>query len=90
MIDKRELLTTATRVSLQPHVIEKDYVLGWMLADILWLVGRGSWHVRRAVGLASKRERSDPMKFAQDLVLGDLKALFDGTALGLLEKGKHA
>jgi predicted nucleotidyltransferase component of viral defense system len=34
MIDKRELLTTATRVSLQPHVIEKDYVLGWMLAGI--------------------------------------------------------
>lgn len=34
MIDKRELITTATRVSLLPHVVEKDYVLGWMLAGI--------------------------------------------------------
>lgn len=34
MIDKREILDTAARVSLNPHVVEKDYVLGWMLAGI--------------------------------------------------------
>jgi predicted nucleotidyltransferase component of viral defense system len=34
LIDKREILTLATQTSLTPHVIEKDYVLGWMLADI--------------------------------------------------------
>jgi hypothetical protein len=34
MIDRRELLETATRMSLRPHVVEKDYVLGWMLAGI--------------------------------------------------------
>lgn len=34
MIDKREILETATRVNLNPHVVEKDYVLGWMLAGI--------------------------------------------------------
>lgn len=34
MIDKRELLDTASRMSLNPHVVEKDYVLGWMLAGI--------------------------------------------------------
>jgi predicted nucleotidyltransferase component of viral defense system len=34
VIGKGELLTIATRVALQPHVVEKDYVLGWMLAGI--------------------------------------------------------
>jgi predicted nucleotidyltransferase component of viral defense system len=34
LIDKREILDTAIRVNLTPHVVEKDYVLGWMLAGI--------------------------------------------------------
>ena len=34
MIDRRELIDTASRLSLNPHVVEKDYVLGWMLAGI--------------------------------------------------------
>ena len=34
MIDKREILHLARQTSLTPHVIEKDYVLGWMLAGI--------------------------------------------------------
>jgi len=34
MIDRRELLDMATKMSLQPHVVEKDYALGWMLAGI--------------------------------------------------------
>ena len=34
MIDRREILDTATRVSLSPHVVEKDYVLGWLRAGI--------------------------------------------------------
>jgi predicted nucleotidyltransferase component of viral defense system len=34
LIDKREILDLATQTSLNPHVIEKDYVLGWMLAGI--------------------------------------------------------
>lgn len=34
MIDKREILDMATRMSLTPHLVEKDYVLGWMLAGI--------------------------------------------------------
>jgi predicted nucleotidyltransferase component of viral defense system len=34
MIDRREILDMATRMSLTPHVVEKDYVLGWMLAGI--------------------------------------------------------
>ena len=34
MIDRREILDIAAQTSLTPHVVEKDYVLGWMLAGI--------------------------------------------------------
>ena len=34
MIDKRELLDFAAKHQLNPHVVEKDYALGWMLAGI--------------------------------------------------------
>jgi predicted nucleotidyltransferase component of viral defense system len=34
LIDRREILDIASQTSLNPHVIEKDYVLGWMLAGI--------------------------------------------------------
>ena len=34
MIDKREILAYSQQTSLKPHVVEKDYVLGWMLAGI--------------------------------------------------------
>ena len=36
MIDKREILATAQQTSLTPPVVEKDYVLGRMLAGIYW------------------------------------------------------
>ncbi len=34
VIDRREIIDIATTVGLNPHVVEKDYVLGWMLAAI--------------------------------------------------------
>jgi predicted nucleotidyltransferase component of viral defense system len=34
LIDKREIINLAAQVLLTPHVVEKDYVLGWMLAGI--------------------------------------------------------
>ena len=34
MIDKREILEAASALQLLPNVVEKDYVLGWMLARI--------------------------------------------------------
>lgn len=34
MIPKSEILEMATQASLQAHVIEKDYVLGWLIAGI--------------------------------------------------------
>ncbi len=34
VIQKRKILETAQQTSLTPHVVEKDYVLGWVLAGI--------------------------------------------------------
>ncbi len=34
MIDRRELLAAAANLGLLPSVVEKDYVLGWLLAGI--------------------------------------------------------
>src|SRR5580698_2774390 len=34
MIDRGEILSVATDLSLTPDVVEKDYVLGWLLAGI--------------------------------------------------------
>lgn len=34
MIDKREILEAASSMGLLPNVVEKDYVLGWLLAGI--------------------------------------------------------
>ena len=34
MISKNEILELATEANLHPHVVEKDYVLGWLLAGI--------------------------------------------------------
>jgi hypothetical protein len=34
MIDRQEILEFAREVGLDPNVVEKDYVLGWMLAGI--------------------------------------------------------
>ncbi len=34
MIDKRDIIEAAARLSLLPNVVEKDYVLGWILGGI--------------------------------------------------------
>lgn len=34
MISKREIIDAATIKGLNPHIIEKDYVLGWLLWGI--------------------------------------------------------
>ncbi|MDH3460084.1 MAG: nucleotidyl transferase AbiEii/AbiGii toxin family protein [Burkholderiaceae bacterium] len=34
VIDKREILETASALGLLPNVVEKDYVLGWLIAGI--------------------------------------------------------
>ena len=34
MIDRNEILALANETGLTPHVVEKDYMLGWLLAGI--------------------------------------------------------
>ena len=34
MIDRPEILDVAGKLGLRPQVVEKDYVLGWVLAGI--------------------------------------------------------
>jgi predicted nucleotidyltransferase component of viral defense system len=34
VIDRREIIDAATRQALNPHIVEKDLVLGWLLAAI--------------------------------------------------------
>lgn len=34
MIDRREIIDIATKLGLNPHIVEKDYVLGWLLSGI--------------------------------------------------------
>ena len=52
MIGRQEILETAATLGLNPHVVEKDYVLGWVLAGISTRrsLKRGSSKVERASG----------------------------------------
>lgn len=47
MIDKREIIDAATTLGLNPHVVEKDYVLGWLLWGIWSGLSEG---IRRRIG----------------------------------------
>ena len=49
MIDNREILEAASSFSLLPNTVEKDYVLGWMLAGI----GGGTKEITTATGNCS-------------------------------------
>ncbi len=66
MIDRREILDMATRMSLTPHVVEKDYVLGWMLAGInAHPALRDSWIFKG--GTCLKKCFFETYRFSEDL-----------------------
>ncbi len=66
MIDRREILDTASRISLTPHVVEKDYVLGWMLAGISAHAAlRDSWIFKG--GTCLKKCFFETYRFSEDL-----------------------
>ncbi len=66
MIDRREILDAATRVSLSPHVVEKDYVLGWVLAGIYAHEDvRDAWLFRG--GTCLKKCFFETYRFSEDL-----------------------
>lgn len=66
MIDKQEVIEFAREFSLDPHVIEKDYVLGWILAGI------ASHHVLKPTwifkgGTCLKKCYFETYRFSEDL-----------------------
>ena len=66
MIPKNELVDQATQANLQTHVIEKDYVLGWLLAGINQrLELRESWVFKG--GTCLKKCYFDTYRFSEDL-----------------------
>ena len=66
MIDKQEVLEFAREFSLDPHVIEKDYILGWILAGIASHDGlRSTWIFKG--GTCLKKCYFETYRFSEDL-----------------------
>ncbi|MFN7400001.1 MAG: nucleotidyl transferase AbiEii/AbiGii toxin family protein [Sandaracinobacter sp.] len=66
MIDRRDILDMASQMSLTPHVVEKDYVLGWMLAGIAsHPILRETWVFKG--GTCLKKCYFETYRFSEDL-----------------------
>lgn len=66
MIDRQEILEFAGEVGLDPNVVEKDYVLGWMLAGISNHPStRDSWLFKG--GTCLKKCYFETYRFSEDL-----------------------
>lgn len=65
MIPKSEILELATDTNLRPSVVEKDYVLGWMLAGINHHKIGKSWVFKG--GTCLKKCYFDTYRFSEDL-----------------------
>lgn len=66
MIDRRELLASAGNLGLLPNVVEKDYVLGWLLAGIYnHLALKDSWVFKG--GTCLKKCYFETYRFSEDL-----------------------
>jgi predicted nucleotidyltransferase component of viral defense system len=66
VIDRREILATAANLGLPPNIVEKDYVLGWLLAGIYAheAIG-GSWRFKG--GTCLKKCYFETYRFSEDL-----------------------
>lgn len=66
MIPKHEIVELATQANLQTHVIEKDYVLGWLLAGVSQHAAlRDSWVFKG--GTCLKKCYFETYRFSEDL-----------------------
>lgn len=66
MISKSEILELTRQANLQPHVVEKDYVLGWLLAGInQHLSLRDNWLFKG--GTCLKKCYFETYRFSEDL-----------------------
>lgn len=66
MIDRAEILAVATDLSLAPEVVEKDYVLGWLLAGIYGYPPLASTWVFKG-GTCLKKCYFETYRFSEDL-----------------------
>ncbi len=66
MIDKSEIMEFSRKFKLRPNVIEKDYVLGWVLAGIFNPAGTGSHWIFKG-GTCLKKCWYDTHRFSEDL-----------------------
>lgn len=95
MIDRSEILEVATDLSLAPEVVEKDYVLGWLLAGIYRNEElAGAWTFKG--GTCLKKCYFETYRFSEDLDFtiaaeaqmhgGFLKAAFTRVAEALYDE----
>lgn len=74
--------------SRRRYFVKHFGVLGLMLADALWFVGRMLLALRRALRLGSGGNEQDPKWFAFDLLWGDLRAFFTGKIFKIGREGE--
>jgi N-acetylglucosaminyl-diphospho-decaprenol L-rhamnosyltransferase len=64
--------------SRRRYFVKHFGVTGWIVADVLWAVGRASLALRRALRPESGGTAEEPLCFARDLLWGDVRALLTG------------
>ena len=74
MIGKQDILDRAAEWHLRPGIVEKDYVLGWLLAGIASLPLREHWIFKG--GTSIKKCYFETYRFSEDL---DFSLLADAT-----------
>lgn len=65
MIEKQDILERAAEWQLRPEVVEKDYVLGWLLAGIATLPMGTLWIFKG--GTCVKKCFFETYRFSEDL-----------------------
>src|SRR5258706_11476712 len=87
MIDKFEIIQTATALGLQNSTIEKDYVLGWILMSIqMNSKTKDSWIFKG--GTCLKKCFFDEYRFSEDLdfTLVDPAKMNESFLMGILKE----
>ena len=62
--------------SRRRYFVKHRGIIGLLMADVCWLIGRASLAARRALRLGRGGDSQDPPWFAIDLLWGDLKSVF--------------
>lgn len=70
--------------------VKRYGVLGLMVSDMLWAMGRATFVVRRALRLGCGGPDGDPAHFAFDLIWGDLRALLTGKLFRIRREARIA